>query len=317
MCCFAYPQNLRADEDGLQNWTLLRSLAGHTESVHDVAFSPDGQTVASASWDRSIILWNVETGARKLTLKHGYHPHQVIFSPDGNWLYSSGGDGAIKRWNLQTGKPKAIISGRNEIANLSLSSEGDLLACDCNPKAAEILNAETGVSKLTAPHGDVVWGVALSPDGKFLAVAGGHRSLPVALWETQTGRIAHNLAGIKYANSVAFSPDGKILAVGSQSDPNIKLFSAMTGELIRTLSRNNYYFSQLSFSPDGRLLAVKPNVAGRVYFYDVREYKWVGVINTDGSIYRIGFSADGKMLATAGYDDKMVRIWTRPATDDN
>src|SRR5262245_43935942 len=88
----------------LSSWARLQTLIGHTESVHSVAFSPDGKMVASAAWDRSVIVWDVETGAKKLIFKHGYHPHKVIFSPDGNFLYSSGGDGTVKRWDLKTGR---------------------------------------------------------------------------------------------------------------------------------------------------------------------------------------------------------------------
>jgi WD40 repeat protein len=315
MCCLIYAQSKESDEGELHRWVLLRALAGHTTSVQAVAFSPNEKTVASAGWDQSIILWDVETGARKLTLRHGYHPHQVIFSPDGNWLYSSGGDGTIKRWDLQTGKPKAIISGRSEIVDLALSSDGALLACNCKLKTAEVLNAKTGSLKLSAPHGDFVWAAALSPDGKFLAVAGGNRNLPVALWDVQAGRIVRKFAGIKYAGSVAFSPDSKIVAVGSQGDTNIKLFSAITGELLQTLGGNNFSFSQLLFSPDGRLLAVKANMPGRVYFYDMHKYKWIGMLDAGASISKIGFSADSKMLATAGYDDKVVRIWSNPMTN--
>ena len=73
------------------------------------------------------------------------------------------------------------------------------------------------------------------------------------------------------------------------------------------------YFSQLVFSPDGRLLAATPNVMGQVYFYDLREQRWSGVLKTDGSISEVDFSADGKSLATAGYTDKTLRIWSNPA----
>lgn len=312
-CSLAHSQSKQVSEEELQHWTLRRTLIGHTVSVHSVAFSPDGKTVASASWDRSIILWDIETGAKKLLLKHGYHPHRVIFSPDGHFLYSSGGDGTIKKWDLETGRAKAIVSGRNEIVNLSLSSDGALLACDCWAKAAEVLDARAGARKLTASHGDYVWAVALSPDGKLLAVAGGDKRLPVVLWDVQTAQVLRKFAGIRNAGSVAFSSDGHVLAVGSQEDENIKLFNTASGELWQTLSKNHSRFSQLEFSPDGRLLAAMPDVMGQVYFYDLREQQWTGVLKTDGSIRGVAFSADGKLLATAGYTDKTVRIWSNPA----
>jgi WD40 repeat protein len=312
-CFLAHSQSKQASEGELQQWTLQRTFVGHTVSVHSVAFSPDGKTVASASWDRSIILWDIETGAKKLGLKHGYHPHRVIFSPDGQFLYSSGGDGTIKKWDLETGRANALVSGRNEIVNLSLSSDGALLACDCRPKAAEVLDARTGARKLTASQGDDVWAVALSPDGKLLAVAGGDKRLPVVLWDVQTVQVLRKFSGIKNAGSVAFSSDSRVLAVGSQEDENIKLFNTATGELLQTLSKSGSRFSQLEFSPDGRLLAATPDVMGQVYFYDLREQQWTSVLKTDGSISEVAFSADGKLLATAGYTDKAVRIWSNPA----
>ncbi len=311
-CSFAPSQTKQVTEEGLKHWTLRRTLSGHSVSVHSVAFSPDGKTVASASWDRSIILWDIETGEKKLVLKHGYHPHRVVFSSDRHFLYSSGGDGTIKKWDLETGRAVAIVSGRNEIVNLSLSSNGALLACDCRPKAAEILDTKAGTWKLTASRGDDVWAVALSPDGKLLAVAGGNTRLPVALWDVHTGQVVWRFSGIKNAGSLAFSSDSRVLAVGSQEDENIKLFNAATGELLQTLSRRGSRFSQLVFSPDGRLLAAIPDVMGQVYIYDLRQKQWSGVLITDGSISGVAFSVDGKLIATAGYTDKMVRIWSNP-----
>jgi len=308
-CCLVHPQSNRASEDELQHWAAQRTLSGHTDSVHSVAFSPDGKTLATTSWDRTIILWDVETGASKSVLRHGYHPHKVRFSPDGNFIYSSGGDGTIKRWDMRAGKAKAIISGRSEILNLSISSDGALVACDCSLRSAKILDAKTGARRLSAPRGHIVWAVAISPDGKWLAVTGDGKDLPVALWDVRAGRVARNLAGIRYPSSLAFSPDGKSLAVSSQTDDKINIFNVATGDLSQTLSMNGYGFSDLVFSPDARLLAAVPNVAGRVYIFDMSKNKWVGALKTDGSIAEAAFSPDGKKLATAGYDKRVI-IWS-------
>ena len=310
-CTLIHSQDRQTDGE-LRQWNLQHTLIGHTQSVHSVAFSPDGKVVASTSWDRSIVLWDVLTGEKKSVWKHGYHPHRLIFSPDGRSLYSSGGDGTIKKWNMQSGKAKALVYDRNEILNVSLSSDGERLACECRARAAEILDTKTGELKFSAPHGDYIWAVALSPDSKLLAVAGGHKGLPVALWDVQAGRVTLHLTGVENAGSLAFSPDSKVLAIGSQEDVRIKLFDTATGELVQTLSKDGRKFSGLMFSPDGSMLAVIPNIAGRVYLYDLIEKQWTSEIKTDSSITDVAFSSDGKMIATSGYDDMTVKIWTNP-----
>jgi WD40 repeat protein len=217
---------------------------------------------------------------------------------------------------MQTGRAKAITSGRSEILNLTLSSDGRRLACDCRTRAAEVLDAKTGALRLSAPHSDYVWAVALSPDSNWLAVAGGSHGLPVELWNVQSGQLAHKLVGVNNAGAVAFSPDSKVLAVASQEDEKIELFKTQTGESWQTFSKDNSRFSHLVFSPDGRLLAAIPDLAGWVYIYDLREKRWTGALHTEGTIRNIAFSVDSKMLATAGYDDKTVRIWSNPSSEN-
>lgn len=72
---------------------------GHTETVTSIAFSADGGMLASASYDRSVKLWDAETGAELRTLVgHANRVQTVVFSPDGHWLASAGTDRTIKIW---------------------------------------------------------------------------------------------------------------------------------------------------------------------------------------------------------------------------
>src|SRR5437016_1951960 len=95
---------------------LRDTLKGHTGLVYSVAFSPDGKTLASGSFDCMIKLWDVATGMEQATLKgHTNQVHSVAFSPDGKTLASGGGDppkpGEIKLWDVTTGKEQAPLKG--------------------------------------------------------------------------------------------------------------------------------------------------------------------------------------------------------------
>src|SRR5690242_3914959 len=90
---------LRAQEPKLRE-----TLKGHTNLVECLAYSPDGKTLASGSFDRTIKLWDVQTGKEKRTLTgHTYSVECVAYSPDGKTLASGSIDRTIKLWDVQTG----------------------------------------------------------------------------------------------------------------------------------------------------------------------------------------------------------------------
>ncbi|MFN7502735.1 MAG: helix-hairpin-helix domain-containing protein, partial [Dolichospermum sp.] len=94
---------------------LLQTLSGHSDWVWSLAYSPDGQTLASGSRDKTIKLWDVNTGNLLQTLEdHSNQVWSVAYSPDGQTLASGSGDKTIKLWNVKTGKLLQTLKGHSK-----------------------------------------------------------------------------------------------------------------------------------------------------------------------------------------------------------
>ncbi|BBD59134.1 WD-repeat protein [Nostoc sp. HK-01] len=121
-------------------------LEGHDDSVTSVSFSPDGKTLASGSYDKTIKLWNLETGKEIRTLKgHDNTVRSVNFSPDGKTLASGSSDKTIKLWNLETGKEIRTFKGHdNYVMSVSFSPDGKTLASGSLDKTIKLWNRNTG-----------------------------------------------------------------------------------------------------------------------------------------------------------------------------
>ena len=111
---------------GEQKWTLT----GHTNYVSSIAFSPDGRTLVSGSWDETVCLWDAETGEQKRTLTgHTDSVYSVVFSPDGKTLASGSGDGTVRLWDAMTGEHKWTLTGHtNDVYGVAFSPDGRTLA---------------------------------------------------------------------------------------------------------------------------------------------------------------------------------------------
>ena len=109
------------------------TLKGHIKGVRSVAFSPDGKTLASGSYDNTIKLWDVGTGKEKSTLRgHTKIVTSVAFSPDGKTLASGSLDGTIKLWDVSTEREKVTWIHIRGVESLAFSPDGQTLASGGN-----------------------------------------------------------------------------------------------------------------------------------------------------------------------------------------
>ncbi len=290
----------------------LLTLKGHTSWVSSVAYSPDGQRLASASGDGMVKLWDAQTGQELLTLKeHTSGVTSVAFSPDGKRLASASWDKTMKVWDAQTGQ-EALTLKRHTAAVLSVafSPDSKRLASASRDQTVRVWDAQTSQEVLTLKGSGYVHSVVFSPDGLRLASADWLEGKPqeVKLWETATGKELLTLQGhIRRIGGLAFSPDGRRLASASQ-DRTVRVWDAQTGRELFTLKGHTADVRSVAFSPDSqRLATASQDQTVKVWQAQTGQEALTRKGDTN-ALWGVAFSPDGQRLASAAIDQNVVRL---------
>ncbi|NES02669.1 MAG: protein kinase [Okeania sp. SIO2F4] len=297
-------------------WKCVLTLTGHFDSVNSVAFSPNGETLASGSRDKTIEIWDMNKGRRWFTLTgHGDSVQTVAFSQDGEMLASGSRDKTIEIWDMKKGRRWFTLIGHSDwVDTVAFSPDNQMLASGGRDKAIEIWNLQKAKRWFTLiGHEDRVYTVAFNQDSGILA--SGSRDQTIKIWDLQKAKELFSVKGHSdWVRSLTFSPDGGILASGSR-DGTIKLWQVYGGELISTPIQNLKYgmsdVLSVTFSPNGKIVASGYR-NGTINLWDAITGELLETLNGHSSdVFSVVFSQDGRSLAS-GSNDKTIKIWQVP-----
>jgi WD40 repeat protein len=320
----------------------IKTFRGHSQGIWDVAYSPDGLTLASGGGDRYVRIWDIETGRLLKSLRgHTHDIRQVKYSPDGQILATGSEDRTIRIWNPQSGETTRLLFTRYDhaVCSISFSPDGLMLARAGHNKDLKIWEVTTGTELMTLLGKDQYdhnWSVctAFSPDGIHLVAgsdigklklyevlpSGEEKAVSNGHWRDEAddeesevrGFFVDDAGGFQrpmeyWIGAITFTPDAKTFITGSR-DATIKYFEMPTMKELRTIKGHTEWIRCLIISPDGKVL-VSASDDHTIKMWDIQTGRQIRTIKGhSGPVRSVAFSPDGRYLVSASWD-RTIKMW--------
>ncbi|MEM7533932.1 MAG: CHAT domain-containing protein [Chloroflexota bacterium] len=281
----------------------------HQASVRHAVYSPDGQTVASASWDGTIRLWSADMLAF-ISLLYGHRGpvRSVSYSPDGRHIVSGGDDTTVRIWDVASGEQLTQFDGHSDkVRTVSYSPDGKHIVSGGEDRTVRIWDVVSGEQLIQFNgHGNYVLSVSYSPDGKHIVSGSGDDT--VRIWDVASGEQVMQLDGhTEPVLSVSYSPDGTHIVSGSD-DKTVRIWDVASGKQVMQLDGHSGSVWSVSYSPDGTHI-VSGSGDNTMRIWDVASGEQLTQFDGhSGWVSSVSYSPDGRHIVS-GSGDKTVRIW--------
>jgi WD40 repeat protein len=285
-------------------WTLQQTLVGHADGVTSVAFSPDGQRIATGCMDGTVKVWDANGTCLVTVAAHALPVTAALFSTDGSCVISGSDDGSVRLWSAVNGSARCTLGGQNSfIGSVAFSPDGALCACSGGDGIIHLYHASDGsVVRTLAGNTNYVSSLAFAPESARLASGGGPLDPTIKIWKISDGSLLNTIAATTNGvMALSWSPDGSTLAAGGDSiEQTITLWST-NAILLGTLPGHANGVTALAFSPRGDSLASggrRPDNTVRIWrLADGSVARAFSIAGTGNNVECLTFSPDGSCVA--------------------
>jgi WD40 repeat protein len=304
---------------------LLRTLEGHTHHVKSVSVTPDGLRAVSASLDRTLRVWDLETGRCLRTLEgHTHYVDCVSVTPDGLRAVSASWDRTLRVWDLKTGRCLRTLEGHTHyVVCVSVTPDGLRAVSAGLDETLRVWDLETGRCLRVLEGHTEEWATSVTPDALRSVsvgadIAGVDKTIRgldletgqcLRVWDLETGQCLRVLEGhTRRVTSVSVTPNG-LRAVSASADKTLRVWELETGQCLRVLEGHTDRVLDVSVTPDG-LYAVSASADKTLRVWELETGRCLRVLDgyTAGADWSVSVAPDGQRAVSAG-SDETLRLW--------